>query len=251
MAENTDTPQTNSEKVAPAASDTAAKRRSPVPVILLVLFGIVLTVFLAALASYSVSSIVKRYLPVQLHLSDKGDSREVGLPVYPGATVIEDNDDDDSASAHIQAMAGDVGLKVAAASYQSADAPDKVLAFYRNALAPFGKVTACAGDVNVGGDDDKDKAGDDKTVDKDSKDQGRTHLDINIQDENSNIRIRGGDHKGLVITGNDGLRCTGDAHDGQVLKAGTAHDFHMVKVQADGSGSRFSMVYVRLKGFDK
>lgn len=250
-----DEPDTSDNTAADGAAGKGVKRRSPLMIILLVLLGVVLTAFLAALAGYSISKMIKTYMPVQLHVSDKADSRDVGLPVYPGAKALPEKDTDgDNNSAHILALAGDVGLKVAAVSYQSGDAPDKILAFYRTALAQYGKVTECAGDMNVGWDDDKDPGDkDDDTAAEDRKENPRagTHLDIHIQDDHSNIRVRSDDHKGIVVTGDKGMRCSGDAQDGQVLKAGTDRDFHMVKVQPDGSGSHFAMVYVRLKGLDK
>lgn len=75
----------------------------------------------------------------------------VGLPVYPGATLIkkEHNDHDDGA-ADVNMSFGNFHLGVKALSYQTPDDPEKVLAFYRPAMAKFGTVILCNGDHPVG-----------------------------------------------------------------------------------------------------
>lgn len=78
----------------------------------------------------------------------------VGLPVYPGATLIskEHNQNDDGA-ADVNMSFGNFHLGVKALSYQTQDDPGKVLAFYRPAMAKFGTVILCNGDHPVGSPD--------------------------------------------------------------------------------------------------
>lgn len=71
------------------------------------------------------------------------DARAVGLPYFPGSWPRKDNKDDDSA-AHIWAMAGAFGFKLAVAKLAAnADAP-RVADFYRRELARYGKVIDCS-----------------------------------------------------------------------------------------------------------
>jgi hypothetical protein len=78
------------------------------------------------------------------------DARDVGLPTYPGARPHKDNADDDSA-AHIWAVAGPFGLKVAVLKLESNDPPDKVAAFYRPALAKYGALLDCSANWHADG----------------------------------------------------------------------------------------------------
>jgi hypothetical protein len=74
------------------------------------------------------------------------DSGETGLPVYPGAQPSREKGDTERANVSIGTPW--FGLHVRAAEYESGDAPEKVLAFYREELKTFGAVTECRGDVN-------------------------------------------------------------------------------------------------------
>jgi hypothetical protein len=75
------------------------------------------------------------------------DSGETGLPVYPGARPSRE-EGRDTERANVSIGTPWFGLHVRAAEYQSADAPGKVLAFYREEMKVFGAVTECRGDVN-------------------------------------------------------------------------------------------------------
>jgi hypothetical protein len=78
-----------------------------------------------------------------LRVSSDVDMKELGLPAYPGAhRHVEDKDD--SSSADVWAGLGWFGLKLVVVELDSADAPDKVAAFYRPMLGKFGTVVDCA-----------------------------------------------------------------------------------------------------------
>ncbi len=70
--------------------------------------------------------------------------KEVGLPIYPGAWPRKDKDGDESA-AHVWAMLGSAGMKVAVVKLASNDLPGKIAAFYRPALAKYGPILDCTG----------------------------------------------------------------------------------------------------------
>jgi hypothetical protein len=72
---------------------------------------------------------------------------DVGLPVYPGAEAVSDSENN---SADVQMGFGKWQLRVKAVPYQTPDAQDKVLAYYRRALGRFGDVIECKGDSPVG-----------------------------------------------------------------------------------------------------
>lgn len=67
---------------------------------------------------------------------------DLGMPLYPGAVVRKDKPDD-TGSVTFAIWGGSKGLKVAAAKYLAADSPERVAAFYREALGRFGTVLDC------------------------------------------------------------------------------------------------------------
>lgn len=73
---------------------------------------------------------------------------DVGLPVYPGAQVVPDHDNDKAADIHLGF--GKWQLRVKVVNYQTPDSQDKVLAFYRKALGRYGDVIQCDHDTPVG-----------------------------------------------------------------------------------------------------
>ena len=77
-----------------------------------------------------------------IHVSKGVNPQEVGIPIYPGATLKEkDSGDDKSANVNISGFG--YGLKVVALEYESNDTPDKVVAFYKDQLKKYGNVILC------------------------------------------------------------------------------------------------------------
>ena len=72
-----------------------------------------------------------------------------GLPVYPGARPLQDGDDPRSANVSIGSSLFD--LSVVAAKFESDDAPDRIIEFYRREMATYGAVTECRGDIDFKG----------------------------------------------------------------------------------------------------
>ncbi len=79
------------------------------------------------------------------------DAPDTGLPVYPGATLLKD-DEDDGDSADVNISSPFFGLRVVAAEFASDDAPQKVVEFYRNEMKSYGAVVECRGDIEFEGD---------------------------------------------------------------------------------------------------
>ena len=79
--------------------------------------------------------------------TDKTTALDVGLPLYPGAQLVND---DNHKSADVHMGFGDWKLRVRAVSYTTPDSRDKVIAFYKKALGNYGNVIACQDDSPVG-----------------------------------------------------------------------------------------------------
>ena len=73
---------------------------------------------------------------------------DVGLPVYPGAQVVPDHDNDKAADIHMGF--GKWQLRVKVVNYQTPDSQDQVLTFYRKSLGRYGDVIECNHDSPVG-----------------------------------------------------------------------------------------------------
>jgi hypothetical protein len=146
-----------------------------------------------------------------LHVGGDADARKAGLPLYPGARLRHDEENGNAFNLGVLTEA--FGIKLVIAKYDSDDAPEKVISFYRDRLKKYGKVLEChthehGGDANA---------------------------EIN-EDEDSHSKD---------------LKCEGD-NTGPVteLKVGTEDHQHVVAVEPrDGkNGSTFAVVYVHTRG---
>jgi hypothetical protein len=141
-----------------------------------------------------------------IHVSKGVNPEDVGIAVYPGATLKE-QDNGENKSANVNLSSFGFGLKVVALEYESKDSPEKVVAYYKGQLKKYGDVLVChttGMNVNTG---------------------------IKKHDESS--------HE---------LTCGGDSGHNIELKVGTKENQHIVAVEPSGSGSNFSLVYVRTHG---
>ncbi|QNI31901.1 hypothetical protein H7849_23195 [Alloacidobacterium dinghuense] len=73
---------------------------------------------------------------------------DVGLPVYPGAKIVPDHDNDKAADVHLGF--GKWQLRVKVVNYQTPDSQDQVLTFYRKSLGRYGDVIECDHNTPVG-----------------------------------------------------------------------------------------------------
>jgi hypothetical protein len=138
---------------------------------------------------------------------DKGaDVRDTGLPVYAGARLKQDTNEDKK-SANVNISSFGFGLKVVAVEYESDDAPAKVIAYYKDQLKKFGTVLEC----HTNG----------------------TNYNAHYNDDHNS----------------QDLRCEG-SNDGKTveLKAGKRDDQHIVAIDSEGKGSKFALVFVRIRG---
>ncbi len=146
-----------------------------------------------------------------MHVGEDVKGEDTGISVYPGAKLVEKNDDGGSDRANFNLSTSIFGIKLVVVKYTSDDAPEKLVAFYTNDLKKYGKVLECR----------KSGMGPDVKVSIDSDDKPK----------NSNE-----------------LKCTGDGKGETVeLKVGPENNHHIVAVSLKGKGSEFALVYVRTR----
>lgn len=87
-----------------------------------------------------------RFPAGKVSVRSEADARATGMPVYPGARPARDRDEQESA--HVNIGTAWFGVKVVAAKFESSDAPQRVLDFYKNEMKTYGRVTECRGDVD-------------------------------------------------------------------------------------------------------
>jgi hypothetical protein len=79
---------------------------------------------------------------LNVHANSHATAKDIGLPVYPGATPFKDKDSD-SSSADLLFLLNSFHFSVKAASFVTTDSPAHVIEFYRKPLAKFGEVLEC------------------------------------------------------------------------------------------------------------
>ena len=150
-------------------------------------------------------------LDIQLHVGKDADAQKVGLPLYPGARLK--HDEENQKSANFALLTGAFGMKLVIANYDSGDAPSKVIAYYRGQLKRYGRVLECR---------TKESGGD-------------VHANLHNQESKDSKQLTcDGDKAGNIVE----------------LKAGTEDNQHVVSVEPSetGKGSTFALVYVYTRG---
>src|ERR1700677_1617975 len=156
--------------------------------------------------------------------TNQTSASDLGLPAYPGAKQIADDDKHKSADVHLGF--GEWELRVRAVSYGTSDSQDKVAAFYKKAMGRYGDVITCQGHSAVGT----------PTV---------TSQGLNCSDDgnSANVKIDRSDY--------------GSSNDNLELKAGSKRHQHIVGFENPKDGqTRFALVALDLpagseKGSDK
>jgi len=103
--------------------------------------------------------------------SKQATSKEVGLPVYPGAKPHRD-EKDDSDSVRMGLWGGSFGFKLAVMKLESDEAPEKIAEFYKKALAKYGTVLNCSDPSQKPSDKDKRGASNQVECDDDKPEKG-------------------------------------------------------------------------------
>ncbi|MFL6305270.1 MAG: hypothetical protein ACJ72H_17195, partial [Candidatus Sulfotelmatobacter sp.] len=79
---------------------------------------------------------------LNLHANSHATAKNIGLPMYPGATPFKEKDSD-SSSADLGLVLNSLRVNVQVASFVTSDSPQQVLRFYRKPLAKYGEVLEC------------------------------------------------------------------------------------------------------------
>jgi hypothetical protein len=147
--------------------------------------------------------------------TDQTTAADLGLPVYPGAQVAADKEDDKSADIHMGF--GEWEMRVLVVNYSSSDSQDKIEAFYKKALGRYGDVLTCQGTTPVGT-------------------PTATSEGLTCADDKSNTTT-------VQIDRHD----YGTGEDGMELKAGSKRHQHIVGFENSSTGqTRFALVALDL-----
>jgi hypothetical protein len=104
-------------------------------------------------------------------ISGKATAKDVGLPIYPGSTPHKDKDDD-SAAANLGLWGGGAGFKLVVLKMESADAPEKLVTFYKKALSKYGPVLDCSNPAASANKTPKDDSSNTLTCDDNKPEKG-------------------------------------------------------------------------------
>jgi hypothetical protein len=148
---------------------------------------------------------------VQVKTNNAMNVEGIGLSVYPGAELVKKKDRDNG-SADVNLSFGRFQLRVKAANYRTPDSPEKVSAFYKDALKRYGTVIECNHDQPVGT--------------PTQTDEGLTCSD--------------GDKKHASVAANESGKTE--------LKAGSKQHQHIVAIEPEGAGTKFGLVALDLPG---
>jgi hypothetical protein len=146
---------------------------------------------------------------VQVKTDDALVEQGLGLPIYPGAELIK-KDDKKTEAADVNLSFGKFQLRVKAAHYHTPDAPEKVQAFYEDALKRYGTVIQCKNGHAAG---------------------TPTRTD-----------------EGLTCEEGTHGKSNSDTSGTTQLKAGSKQHQHIVGIDPDGSGTKFGVVALDLPG---
>jgi hypothetical protein len=143
-----------------------------------------------------------------LHLGKDADAQKVGLPLYPGARPKQEKDND---PLNFGILTEGFGFKIVIAKYESGDAPDKVIAYYRDKLKKYGKVLEC----------------------HTSEHDGDAHAEVNDDKHSKELKCEGA-NSGPVTE----------------LKVGTEDNQRVVAIEPNSGhrGSNFALVYLYSRG---
>jgi hypothetical protein len=145
-----------------------------------------------------------------LHVrADQTSATDLGLPIYPGAQIAPDHEGDKSADVHFGF--GQFQLRVKVVTYETPDARDKVVAFYKNAMGRYGDVITCDGNSPVGT-------------------PTMTSEGLSCKEEHhGNVQING-------VSDDSGF----------TLRAGSKHHQYIFAIKSSGDGTKFSLVELQL-----
>ena len=78
---------------------------------------------------------------LEVHANGHASAKDLGLPAYPGATLVKGSEDDSNAD--LGFAFGKTRFRLVVAKYTTSDSPERVLSFYRKPLTIFSDVLEC------------------------------------------------------------------------------------------------------------
>ena len=121
--------------------------------------------------------------------SKEASAKEVGLPLYPGARPHKDKTDD-SPAVQLGLWGGSSGFKLVVLKMESDDAPEKVAAFYRKALAKYGKVLNCSDSSSGANDKKKSESSNELECESDRPERGGLVLKAGTKERQHDVGIQ-------------------------------------------------------------
>lgn len=121
----------------------------------------------------------------EIHVGSDTNSEAAGIALYPGARPKQESND--KHRANIQIGGEDFGVKVIAATYQTDDAPQKVIDFYRNDLKKYGSVLECPKGLKENHDKD---GGELRCDDHGSSEPGKMDLAVGIPERQHVVSVK-------------------------------------------------------------
>jgi hypothetical protein len=153
------------------------------------------SVFVATLLCGAAASIAQDS-GIDLHANSHAGAAEIGLPLYPGATLYKDKDKDNDSAANLGLSFGDFHFSLLAADYVTSASPAQVFAIYRKPLSRYGEVLECDHGKPVGG----LKVTRSGLTCSDKKDG---HVQVNATDSSNDHELRAGSPLKFRIVGID------------------------------------------------
>jgi hypothetical protein len=121
--------------------------------------------------------------------SEEASAKDVGLPLYPVARPHKDTSDE-SAAVQLGLWGGNSGFKLAVLKLESNDAPEKVAAFYRKALAKYGRVLDCGDSSKATSEKAKSNSTDELSCEEDQPGKGELVLKAGTKEEQHVVGIK-------------------------------------------------------------
>jgi hypothetical protein len=146
---------------------------------------------------------------LEVHANSHASAKDVGLPAYPGATLVKESNDDSNAD--LGFAFGKTRFRLIVAKYTTTNSPNQILAFYRKPLAVFGEVLECNQGKPIG----TMTATRSGLTCSEQKDGGVTISDKSLSSNHHELRV------------------------------GSAHQFRLVAIdETDSKSTRFVLLYV-------
>jgi hypothetical protein len=135
-----------------------------------------------------------------LHLGADADARKAGLPLYPGARPIHEENND---PLNFGLLTESFALKLVVAKYESDDSPAQVISYYRGKLKKYGKVLECHSQTEGRGIDvraDDKKSGESKELTCGQNSGPVTELNVGTEDNRHIVVVEPRQSRGCTFS---------------------------------------------------